>query len=137
MSVKKLSLKCCPGMLLVQKLAHTQMPYGSYKINGWAREQECEIQACVCACLWFALISCDFNDYLGGLQKPGPEADSNPTSPRESFIAEGLGNSSSLEVRCSGPCSGLLISFNLIVLFCHTYLVCHADTSGLQWFKVV
>ena len=64
-------------------------------------------------------------------RKAGTGADSNPTGPRESFTAEGLGNSSNLEGRHSGPCSGLLISFNLIVVFCHIYLVCHADTSGL------
>lgn len=70
-------------------------------------------------------------------RKAGPGTDSNPTSPREGFVAEGLGNGSSLNVRRSGLCSGLLISFNLIVVFCHTYFVCHANTSGLQWFKVV
>lgn len=73
----------------------------------------------VCLCLHVACLTLPSSPVTSmttrvACRKAGPGADSNPTSPRENFVAEGLGNSSSLEVRCSGLFSGLLISFNLI-----------------------
>lgn len=47
-------------------------------------------------------------------RKAEPGANTNPTSPRETFIAERLDNSSSLEDRCSDTCSDLFMSFTLM-----------------------